>query len=432
MASKVDMMKSEKRINKYDIIIVGAGTAGHVAALQAARCGMNVLLAEKNDISGGTITLGGISFPGLFYAWGKQIISGIGWEMVTKAVNVTGGRLPDFQDLSLPHYKHQVELSAPIYAAVIEDEMLKAGVNIAYHCMPYEIGNDGALWNVEIATKTGAKVVHSKILIDCTGDANMVKMAGYGVKENDVKQPGTQNMQVSGFDLDKLDYGYINLEYKRAIFLNSLLDGDLGFHGDRCAEYFLKDSGDNSNHITNINATTSEGKTQADFNSRQAVLRIYDFFKRLEGLENFQIDLIYSECGIREIVTICGDQTVTVDDYLSGRVWHDSICYSYYPIDLHINSGEEFSIKKLKEGVVPTIPLGSMIPKGSRNLLAAGRCIDSDQLANSALRTQATCMATGQTAGAIASIAVQQGVDISKVEIQSIKDLLRDNGAICP
>jgi len=62
----------------------------------------------------------------------------------------------------------------------------------------------------------------------------------------------------------------------------------------------------------------------------------------------------------------------------------------------------------------------------------AGRCLSSDRMANSALRVQATCMATGQAAGAAAALAAKKGVTPREVPIEEIKALLRDNGAIVP
>ena len=52
----------------YDVIVAGGGAAGIVAAIQAARAGAKTLLVEKNGILGGTITVAGVSGPGLFYA----------------------------------------------------------------------------------------------------------------------------------------------------------------------------------------------------------------------------------------------------------------------------------------------------------------------------------------------------------------------------
>jgi len=60
--------------------------------------------------------------------------------------------------------------------------------------------------------------------------------------------------------------------------------------------------------------------------------------------------------------------------------------------------------------VVPTVPRSALIPKGSRNLLVAGRCVSSDRLANSALRVQASCMGMGQAAGANAALAAEVAV----------------------
>ena len=70
--------------------------------------------------------------------------------------------------------------------------------------------------------------------------------------------------------------------------------------------------------------------------------------------------------------------------------------YSFYPIDLHDAKGVR--PKHLKHGKVPTIPRGALIPKGSKNIMVAGRCVSSDRLANSAARVQASSMAMGQAA----------------------------------
>ncbi len=117
---------------------------------------------------------------------------------------------------------------------------------------------------------------------------------------------------------------------------------------------------------------------------------------------------------------------------MSGCVWPDAICNSFYPIDWHRSDGHGIDMRFLPEGVVATIPRRALLPLGRRNLLAAGRCIASDQLANSALRVQATCMAVGQAAGAMAALAVASGVSVAEVDMGSLRSLLREHGAIVP
>ena len=76
-------------MEQYDVLVAGAGSAGLCAALQAARVlgAGRVCLVEKNGICGGTTTIGGINFPGIFHACGRQVIGGIGWELVSRREN---------------------------------------------------------------------------------------------------------------------------------------------------------------------------------------------------------------------------------------------------------------------------------------------------------------------------------------------------------
>ncbi len=67
---------TEMRLD-YDVAIIGGGPAGSVAAIQAARLGARTLLVEKNGMLGGTTTSAAINVPGLFHAWGKQVVAGI-------------------------------------------------------------------------------------------------------------------------------------------------------------------------------------------------------------------------------------------------------------------------------------------------------------------------------------------------------------------
>ena len=136
------------------------------------------------------------------------------------------------------------------------------------------------------------------------------------------------------------------------------------------------------------------------------------------------------ETAHRESYRILGETVITVKDYTSGRVFEDAVCYAFYPVDLHTRKGVK--PKPLARGVVPTIPLRALIPKNSRNILVAGRCVSSDRLANSGLRVQASCMAMGQAAGAAAALAAEQNTTPLEVPLKDIREVLRRNGAIVP
>ena len=122
--------------SQADVLVAGGGTAGTIAAIQAARAGAKTLLVERGTQLGGTTTTGGVSFPGLFDAWGKQIIAGIGWELVKESVELDGGTLPDCSSVPKRHWMNQVRVNQFLYPILAEKKCQKAGVQIAYYEFP--------------------------------------------------------------------------------------------------------------------------------------------------------------------------------------------------------------------------------------------------------------------------------------------------------
>ncbi|MGN1062588.1 MAG: FAD-dependent oxidoreductase, partial [Candidatus Scatosoma sp.] len=107
------------RINKRiatDVAVIGGGTAGVFAALGAKNAGADVILIEKNNILGGTMTQGRVCFPGLFHAWGKQIIGGYGFEAVKRALRYEGREMPVFPYKSERHWHQQIALNEFYFA----------------------------------------------------------------------------------------------------------------------------------------------------------------------------------------------------------------------------------------------------------------------------------------------------------------------------
>ena len=146
LVARADSVPSDAP-QEADVAVVGGGTAGTIAAIQAARAGAKTVLIERGSQLGGTTTVGGVAFPGLFHAWGTQIISGIGWELVKRTVTMDGGKLPDFSRPASRHWQHQVLINPFLYAALAEEACLAAGVAIHYYEFPLalEKGPDGWL-----------------------------------------------------------------------------------------------------------------------------------------------------------------------------------------------------------------------------------------------------------------------------------------------
>ncbi len=419
---------------KYDVIVIGGGTAGVVAATQAGRSGARTLLVEKSAMLGGTTTAGGVNFPGLFHAWGRQIIAGIGWEIVRRCVEECGETLPDFSNYQQAHHRLQIRVNPHVYSALCDEAVVGAGVDVLFHTMVADLHSaETAGWLVSLCTKRGIVQAQGSVVVDASGDANATALAGFALRIPEERQPATLNYRVGGYDPAALDIDRLNSAFDAEVRAGRLSCTDASWTttGPDLRRW-LHSRGVQSNHIHHIDAGDSTGKSQLELQSRKSMLSLYRFLRRQPGLEGLTIEYVAPECGVRETVTICGQATVTVHDYQSGRLWDDAICYSFYPIDLHVSSGSGLDMEMLSEGVVPTIPRAALIPQGSQHFLVAGRCISSDRLANSALRVQATSMATGQGAGALAALAARQGCTPGDVPLAELRELLGAHGAIVP
>jgi hypothetical protein len=372
--------------DNIDVLVVGGGTAGAIAAIQAARAGASTLLVERGAQLGGTMTTGGVAFPGLFDAWGKQIIAGIGWELIKECVELDQGPMPDFAKVPQRHWQNQVFINQFLYALLAEEKCEQAGARIAYHEFPQAITKTPTGWQVDCVGFGTRRRVNCKQIIDCTGGAEVVGMLGLPRLREDERQPGS----------------YLYMLGK------------------------AHEPGRNQIHrlyVHGADSTNSRTVTHANLTGRKSILK--QLREKCQRIMHLQ-----PETGFRETYRIVGETFITVQDYRSGRKFDDAIAYAFYPVDLHTREGVK--PEPLKRGIIPTIPLGALIPKGSTNIMVAGRSLSSDRLANSGLRVQAPCMAMGQAAAATAVLAIRQNTTPWQVPLNDIHELLRTHGAIIP
>lgn len=413
----------------YDVVVLGGGTAGAIAAIQAGRAGARTLLVEKEGVLGGTMITAAVNAPASFHAWERQVIGGIGWELVCRTLEAAGSPAPDPAKASPQAGSYHIPIDRAIYAALADEAVAASGAELLLHTMLAAARYEDDAWTLALCCKEGLRDVRAKVLVDCTGDANAVTIAGFEVVRPDVLQPATLVIHAGGYDAEALDYGAIQAAFDEAVAAGEMKPSDPGWSkGD--ISFFLRSYGGNRVHVPGVDGRTSAGKTRAEIEGRRAMLRLVRFCRRQPGLEGFGITFFATECGIRETVVIKGLKTITAADYEAGRVWEDSLCYSHYSIDIHRET--DVFHRYLSRDRTPTIPLGAMVPAGSRGLLVAGRCISGDREAHSSYRVEATCMATGQAAGAAAALAARLGVDPADLPMRELRALLREHGAIVP
>ncbi len=379
----------------YDIIVCGAGSAGFCAAVAAARMGAKTALVEKYNTPGGILTVLGNNsidqFNNPFIQNKKMVITGIGWELVLRLQKEGYANIPDMNAPRQNHEQYGVKVNPVAAAKIMDDMLLESGVSLYYGQSVVDAETvDGRIQSILISTKSGLKRLGAKIFIDCTGDGDLAAFAGAGVIAGDgrgVFQPGT-------------------LRYYPAV------DAE-----DKILNY-----GDNRNHVP-INITDSDSITRSEIASRKM---IFEQMKRGD-----RIMAVAPAVAPREGRRIKGITEMNVEDYYNGQVFEDSVCYSYWFVDIH-REGQAAYIKYITHDKTPTIRLSAMISKDIDNLMMAGRCVSSDRETNSSLRVKASCMAMGQAVGTAAAIAVREGMDAAQVPVDMVKQALDENGAIIP
>ncbi|MCM0647600.1 FAD-dependent oxidoreductase [Clostridium swellfunianum] len=433
----LDYTKRLKVIDEYDIIVCGGGPAGFSAAVQAGRLGLKVALVEQYGALGGAITTGGNTEVALFFAGDKQIISGVGWELMKRLEKEGFAKIPDFK-FGVPHWELGVKVNGPMAAYMMDEMCAEANVKVflLQQIIDVIVSKEEGFKKVKgiiLASKNGPEALKGKMIIDCTGDGDVCAMGGaeYELGDPFTKevQPGTLRFYPTGYDLKDIKEVQVEEAFSYARQKGELTREDY-WSGNSMV--IFSHYGNNINHIE-VNGVDNESKACAEVEGRKSVNRIIKWARKyVNGAENIEPVACGNEVCIRETRRIIGDKYITVEDYLKAKLFNDAVCYTYYPVDLHTKGENTLENIFLDKGKVPVIPLGALIPKGFSNVMVAGRCISGDRLANSAYRIKASCMAMGQAAAAAAVLSIKSNVQVRDIDIMKLRKILKEEGAIVP
>ena len=423
--------KEINKLERFDIVVIGGGVAGFCAAVAAGRNGKKVALIEDMGALGGIMTTGGNPQVGIFYAYYKQAIAGIGWELCKNLEAMGFADIPDFTavDTRKGCEQSNVKVCMPMAEAEMNRMCIEAGVKLYFHSKLVDtIVENGSVKYAVIAEKGGLRCFSADVFIDCSGDGDLCALAGADYEKNDMLQPGTLGFHFRCNNLDELNRDEIQARFKEKWEKGEIL------HGDHWPAYhahimgFFKAGGCNSNHIV-MDSSTAEGMTQAEIEGREKMARMLKYAKENADISVFSTSAYAAPRESRRIVC---DMQMSKEDFLTGRLYPDSVCYGYYNIDLHsYKENEPFeAAKRLPDGVVPNVTYRAMCVKGFDNLLVAGRCASADRETMSALRVKSSCMAMGEVVGTAAALC-KEG-KIRSVDIELLKKTLKENGAIVP
>ncbi len=441
----------------YDVVIIGGGPAGAVAAIAAARQGASTLLVEQNGYLGGMLTMAGTGPQMTFHAGQTQVVRGIPDEIVErlKELGLSPGHMEDF----VGYASSITPFDAEGMKLVLETMALEAGVQLLYHTVytGCEV-EDQAITKVHLYSKNGFFDVTGKVFLDCSADADLATHAGvpscYGRESDHLAQPMSMNVKVGNVDRDKMiefvqthqddmlptipfdrlrqlpragiqgAYSIIKLAKGKGEF-DVDRDMVLCFETNNPGEFIL-----NMSRIIKKSAVNAFDLTWAEVEGRRQAHQIVAFMKKyIPGFEHCYILTTGPHIGVRESRKIDGIYKLTADDLLQNKMFPDAIAMGGYPIDVHSPDGAAMKHRFLKPGSWYSIPYRCLVTSQIENLIVAGRCISTSHEACAAIRVTPIVMAAAQAAGTAAAQSAATGQPVNRLDTDLLRQTLKENGA---
>lgn len=448
-------VKTHKEI--YDVIVSGGGISGVTAAIAAARNGAKVLIVEKNGYLGGALTACGVGPMMTFHAGEKQIILGLGEEIVSrmKQKKYSLGHIRDTTN----YISYLTPFLSEGLKIVLDDMIQEDGCDVLYNS--FVIGVEMTNKEIEciyICNKDGITEYKASVMIDATGDADIANYCNVpctqGRAEDGAMQPMTMNMKLYNIDSDKLrEYGKkhrekfprlnknidlldtserlsfigFDQEFKEARKNNELSiprEDILFFETPQSGEFII-----NTSRVIGHSGISAKSISDAEIIGRKQCEELYKFLiSKIPGFENAKIGLIGPSIGVRGSRQIVGKYTLTAEDILDKKTFSNVIAHSAYPIDIHNPKGEgTLSIHAKSFDDFYNIPFDIMVCNEVKNLLVTGRCVSATFEAQAAIRTTPTLTALGQAAGVAATLAIESK-DVRKLDICKVQEILINQG----
>lgn len=415
-----------------DVIIAGGGTAGHIAAIQAARAGAITSVIEAGTMLGGTMTAGGVYMPNHFFNAKEPVVQGIPWELYTKSKKIEGLPIPDYRKrrpIESPGYYSYINI--PIYVALAEEESLQTGVILHYHEFIAEVKAVGHFWEITSFGRGIRRITKAKEMIDCTGDSDVVRLLGLKVLRSRVRQPGALQYKIAGIESEQVWKEEVQTIYEEAMKDGVLQKGDFAYANMEPFKYYLDHGGHNATHIYDADTSNANGQTRVNLEGRARMLRMFKFVTTsIPGCERAVLNMMAPYALARETYLARGEYVITKEDFLKATNFEDKVCNAFNYIDMHSQkTGCELQFLETPD-LLPKIPFRALIPKDSNRITVAGRIVSADRVAFAGIRAQCTCMAMGQAMGAAAALAVKRGVPTREINSQDIVALTIEHGAV--
>ena len=450
-----------KDANVYDVLVVGEGTGGTAAAIQAARSGAKTVLVNPLPWYGGMLTAAGVSA----IDGNHEMPAGLWGEFRQAIYDHYGGPEAVFTGW-VSNTQFEPHVGADILQELIDQESnLTALPSTDWD----SVWMDNDVWAVRILTDKGSEILKGKVLIDGTdlGDVAAAAGAGYWVGMDNKEETGEEMAPAKENDIVQdltyvavlKDYGEGNapmLEepegYDPQEFFclcRMRCDDPERIECDKMLEY-----GKLPNEKYMINWPIIGNDYYVNAMDMDKAERAQAFERAKNQTRQFiyylQHELGYTNLGLADDEFPTEDKMAVMPYHREGRrikglvlttinhiaspyaepmpLYRTGIAVGDYPVDHHHEKNP--IAPEIDFPMVPSfnIPMGSLIAKGVPNLVMADKAISVTNIANGSTRLQPVILQVGQAAGIIAAQAAEQGQTVDQLSVRSVQGAMLEAG----
>lgn len=425
-------------IGEYDVVIVGGGPAGLMAATAASRAGRSTLLIEKYGFLGGAGTMGGLAtFCGMHaraYGTDFQSVHGFADELLDRMRAMDG-----LNDVHLSVDDRIQALSYDISALKIaaDELVVSGGAELLFHAsvVGVSMADEAAIDAVIVESKSGRGAVRGRFFIDGSGDGDVAAWSGAPFERSEHLMYPSLMFRINGVHPDEAGEAWKTV---RRLMEEAEAAGTRHFPRKKPIVRPQRNPLEWRSNLTQlsnedgsaVDGTDVRQMTRGELQGRQQVKDTFEFIKQVTpGFQDSYIVDIAPSIGIRETRRIVGAYQLTQDDVLECRDFYDTIGVNGWPVEAHVVGDVEFRFAPVDSRGFNQLPYRMLVPQVVENLLVAGRCASMTQGGQSSGRVTGPCFVMGQAAGTAADLALTGTGRAVDVDVPTLQRRLEADGA---
>ncbi len=354
-------------LQETEVLIVGGGSSGAMAAIAAARQGAKTTLIDFNPALGGTGTYGGVHS----YWFGRRVGFSAEITTYTATLQTQLGEAPPSGNVP----RWNIEAKTQAWLNLARD----AGVNLLFNAAVFgTVVENKRVHGVAVATPDGVGVINATVVVDATGDGDIAAHAGADF--------------VYGTERDHTVMWYSLAQFPRP--------------------------GRTRNNFTSM----------ADVSNTLDYTRAILAGRRREREKSYEHGIYVAP---RESRHIRGEITLTLTDQLLRRAWPDvvNITFSNHDVKGHSDS-DWLKIGLIPPNLEVEIPYRALVPHDLDGLLIVGKAISATHDALPAIRMQPDMENLGGVVGMAAAATVHTDVLPRHLDVRRLQAELVAHGIL--